>query len=53
MQKIFRLLAIGVFAIASTAVITAPKAVAATDILTEGGAPVPLCIPGDDKCKPW
>jgi hypothetical protein len=52
MQKIFRLLAIGVFAIASTAVITAPKATAST-VSVEGGAPVPLCVPGDPTCKPW
>ena len=52
MQKIFRLLAIGVFAIATTAVITAPKATAAT-VMTEGGAPVPLCYPGQPNCTPW
>lgn len=52
MQKIFRLLAIGVFAIASTAVITAPKATAST-VSVEGGAPVPMCLPGDTNCKPW
>lgn len=52
MQKIFRLLAIGVFAIATTAFVTAPKATAST-ISFEGGAPIPLCAPGQPDCKPW
>ncbi|HUR36676.1 MAG TPA: hypothetical protein VM009_02590 [Terriglobales bacterium] len=52
MQKIFRLLAIGVFAIAIAATTTAPKATAST-ILGEGGAPVPACAPGQPDCKPW
>ena len=52
MQKIFRLLAIGVFAITVTSVATAPKATAHT-VMAEGGAPVPLCIPNDPGCKPW
>jgi len=52
MQKIFRLLAIGVFAIASTAFVTSPKATAST-ISVEGGAPVPMCHPDDKDCKPW
>jgi len=52
MQKIFRLLAIGVFAIAVTATVTTPKATAST-VAVEGGAPVPLCMPDDPTCKPW
>ncbi|HUS18479.1 MAG TPA: hypothetical protein VMZ25_02415 [Terriglobales bacterium] len=52
MQKILRLLAIGVFAIAVTATATAPKATAIT-LSAEGGAPVPLCAPGQPDCKPW
>ncbi|MEO5936416.1 MAG: hypothetical protein ABIP81_04300 [Terriglobales bacterium] len=52
MQKIFRLLAIGVFAVAVTAVSTAPKATAST-LSFEGGGPVPLCAPDQPNCKPW
>ena len=52
MQKLFRLLAIGVFAIAVTATATAPKATASI-VVSEGGAPVPLCAPGQPDCKPW
>jgi hypothetical protein len=52
MNKIFRLIAIGVFAIAATATFTAPKATAST-ISFEGSAPVPLCMPDDKACKPW
>jgi hypothetical protein len=52
MQKIFRLVAIGVFAIAVAATTTAPKAVATTTS-AEGGAPVPACFPGQPDCKPW
>ena len=52
MHKIFRLLAIGVFAIAVTATVTAPQATAST-VSVEGSAPVPLCAPGQPDCKPW
>lgn len=52
MQKIFRLIAIGVFAIAVASTVTAPKATATTT-MSEGGAPVPMCVPGDPDCKPW
>lgn len=52
MQKIFRLLAIGVFAIATVSVATAPKATAST-VSFEGGAPTPLCAPDQPNCQPW
>lgn len=52
MNNIFRIVAIGIFAIAVTATVTAPNATAST-ISVEGGAPVPLCMPDDKACRPW